>query len=112
MALVVLIATITSQSGNENFVLFGFVPIIGFWFLDSFYLLQERKYKVLYKSVAKKEEDNIDFNLDTNMDVNGEECNKNEKLCVFNCVFSTSEILFYPIIAVSLTILFIVLKKQ
>ena len=112
MALVVLVATITSQSGNENLVLLGFVPIIGFWFLDSFYLLQERKYKVLYKNVSKKEEDKIDFNLDTNVDVNGEERNKNERLCMYNCIFATSEILFYPIIAISLTILFIVLKNS
>lgn len=112
MALVVLVATITSQSGNENLVLLGFVPIIGFWFLDSFYLLQERKYKVLYKNVSKKEEDKIDFNLDTNVDVNGEERNKNERLCMYNCIFSTSEILFYPIIAICLTILFIVLKNS
>lgn len=111
MALVVLVATITAQSGNENFVLLGFVPIIGFWFLDSFYLLQERRYKDLYKNVTKKEEDKIDFNLDTNVDMNGEGRNKNEKLCIFNCLFSTSEILFYPIIAISLTILFIVLKN-
>lgn len=112
MALVVLVATITAQSGNENFVLLGFVPIIGFWFLDSFYLLQERRYKALYKNVTKKEEeDKIDFNLDTNVDVNGEGRNRNEKLCIFNCLFSTSEILFYPIIAISLTILFIVLKN-
>ena len=41
-----------------------FIPPIAFWFLDSFYLQLERKYKILYKRVSDKSEGNIDFNMD------------------------------------------------
>lgn len=111
MALVVLIVTISTQSGNKDFILFGFVPIIGFWYLDSFYLQQERKYKEFYKIVAKKEENDIDFSLDTKNLDEILDCNENKRICICRCILSTSEIWFYLIIAVSLVFLFIVLKN-
>lgn len=111
MALVVLIVTISTQSGNKDFILFGFVPIIGFWNLDSFYLQQERKYKELYKIVAKKDENDIDFSLDTKELDEILDCSEKKRICICRCILSTSEIWFYLIIAVSLVFLFIVLKN-
>src|SRR5688572_16361539 len=32
--------------------LLGFLPSIGFWFLDSYYLRQERLFRCLYREVA------------------------------------------------------------
>ena len=111
MVLVVLIVTISTQSGNKDFIFFGFIPIIGFWYLDSFYLLQERKYKELYKIVAKKEENDIDFSLDTKELDEILDCSEKKRICICRCISSTSEIWFYSIIAVSLIVLFNVLKN-
>ena len=41
-----------ASSKNANFVLVGIVPNLIFWFLDSFYLQQERKFRGLYDDVA------------------------------------------------------------
>ena len=65
MTLIALVGTISAQGSDKRFILLAFIPIVGFWVLDSFYLQQERKYKQLYKNVAAKDENQIDFNLDT-----------------------------------------------
>lgn len=67
MTLIALVGTISAQGSDKRFILLAFIPIVGFWVLDSFYLQQERKYKQLYKNVAAKDENQIDFNLDTNI---------------------------------------------
>ena len=41
------------SSKNSYFILAGIFPNIIFWFLDSFYLQQERKYRGLYNDVAE-----------------------------------------------------------
>lgn len=35
-----------------------------FWFLDAFFLRQERMYRLLYDEVRKKDEGQIDFSMD------------------------------------------------
>ena len=37
---------------NYHFVGVGVVPAVVFWFLDAYYLQQERKFRELYKDVA------------------------------------------------------------
>ena len=39
------------------------MPVIVFWGLDAYYLLQEKLYRLLYDKVRQTEEDNIDFSL-------------------------------------------------
>ena len=50
---------------GKKFISLVFILIIGFWLLDSFYLMQERKYRQLYKNIIEKDEEEIDFSLDT-----------------------------------------------
>ena len=42
-----------SGTNNEAFLLFAILPTILFWFLDTYYLQQERKFRGLYNDVAK-----------------------------------------------------------
>ena len=75
------------------------VPIIFFWILDSYYLLQERRYRCLYDEVRLKDESEIDFSMlpqDT----------QNKKgLSLVNCIFSTIEALFYvPVIILAIAL--------
>lgn len=37
---------------NQNFILVSILPVLVFWFLDTYYLTQERKFRGLYKDVA------------------------------------------------------------
>ncbi|MCK9574095.1 MAG: hypothetical protein M0R20_06880 [Candidatus Omnitrophica bacterium] len=41
-----------------------FFPIFMFWWLDSFYLSQERKYRKLYDEICARNEQQIDFSMD------------------------------------------------
>ena len=65
VTLVALVGALAARGSDKRFFLLAFIPLFAFWFLDSFYLQMERKYKVLYKRVADKAEDDINFNMDT-----------------------------------------------
>jgi len=45
-----------SGSSNKSFLLFAILPTLLFWYLDSYYLQQERKFRGLYNDVAKVSE--------------------------------------------------------
>jgi hypothetical protein len=47
-ALIAIYATTT----NTAFIFLGIIPTILFWFLDSYYLQQERKFRGVYNNVA------------------------------------------------------------
>lgn len=108
MTLIALVGAISVQGSDKRFILLAFIPILGFWILDSFYLQQERKYKQLYKNVAEQDESQIDFNLDADKATGTAE--EMARLCFCKCLFSITELCFYPLIAVALIILVIVLK--
>lgn len=108
MALVALIGTFASQESERKFMLIAFVPICIFWLLDTYYLQLERKYRILYKNVAAKNNADIDFNLDIeHITVSGSDT---KKLCYFNCLFSFTELIFYLPITLAMIILVIILK--
>ena len=108
MTLIALVGAISAQGSDKRFILLAFIPILGCWILDSFYLQQERKYKQLYKNVAEQDESQIDFNLDADKATGTAE--EMARLCFCKCLFSITELCFYPLIAVALIILVIVLK--
>lgn len=108
MTLVALVGALSAQGTDKKFMIFAFIPLIGFGFLDAFYLNQERKYRQLYKNVVEKDEDDIDFNMDTGL-VTGNE-NEMKKLCLCKCIFSSSIIAFYGVIALAMISLPFVLK--
>ena len=55
--IVVALLAIYVSTKNEYFVMVSLFPIIVFWFLDSYYLMQERKFRGLYNDVAGVSED-------------------------------------------------------
>ena len=80
--------------------------LIVFWFLDSYYLMIERKYRCLYDEVRKKKEKNIDFNMNTNL-INVKMKNINN-YCLIKVAFSKTIWPFYIVcIATTLIIYFI-----
>lgn len=108
MTLIALVGAISAQGSDKRFILLAFLPILGFWILDSFYLQQERKYKQLYKNVIEKDKTQIDFNLDTSKATGTTK--EMDRLCFCRCFFSITELCFYPLIAVALIALVVVLK--
>lgn len=106
MTLVVAICALSSQGSNAKFIIVAFLPIILFWVLDSYYLLQERKFRMLYSMVIDLKENEINFNLD----VSNDKIDNKKNISIYKCLFSLTEIFFYIPIFISVFILIFILK--
>ncbi len=98
-----IFAILASADTNKFYFLVVFIPVIAFWFLDAYYLLQERLYRELYDKVRKtKDNDQIDFSLNVTSiqannvkDVQGQSCPKDNFKGLFKCLASKTESIFY-----------------
>ncbi len=52
ITIVSALLAIYASSRNINFILVAMFPPVMFWFLDTYYLMQERKFRGLYNDVA------------------------------------------------------------
>jgi len=86
---------ISVKEKDIDFIFISIFPVFIFWFLDSYYLKQEKLFRKLYDKVRLKEENKIDFSLKTN----GE-----ETIC--NSFFSLTLLLFYLGIIALITIFY------
>ena len=84
------IFALASKDADKMYFLITYVPVIVFWLLDSYYLLQERLYRDLYNDVRKKSETEIDFSLNAAV-----YAKKDYKRTFWGCVISKTEIWFY-----------------
>lgn len=88
---VTLVSGVYALAGNKMpCFLVACVPVVMFWFLDAYYLLQERLYRSLYEKVQNTDEGNIDFSLD----VTSREFDS-RKNCFCSCLFSKTEAGYY-----------------
>jgi len=55
------ILALYASTKNHNFVLVAILPVLIFWFMDAFYLTQERKFRGLYNDVAGITENSKDI---------------------------------------------------
>ncbi len=107
-AITIVSATLAlyASTKNECFILVGVFPSLIFWFLDAYYLMQERKFWGLYNDVAGVSEKPIDskpFTMRPDLYIGG-----NYRYCK---VFWSKTIwkLYLPVI-IMLTCIFIYLK--
>ena len=102
---VTLVAGIFALVGNDNeniYNIIAYIPIIVFWGLDSFYLLQERLYRGLYEKVRLLDNSDIDFSMKATEAEFGSEVNN-----LFSCIISETELYFYFPLAIFCTIIII-----
>lgn len=93
VTLVAGIFTLAAKDADKLYFIIAYIPIVVFWGLDSYYLLQERLYRSLYEKVSVYDENNIDFSLKATTSEFGN--NKNNYLncliskqnCVFTCLW-------------------------
>ena len=64
IALVAALLAIAAEKVTFSYLLVVLVPVLLFWWLDTYYLTQEKIYRALYKDVAKKCPGAIDFDMD------------------------------------------------
>ena len=95
-------------AGNSNVkaVIVTLMPLIVFWFIDTYYLMLERKFRCLYDNVRIKDEKDIDFSMNPNdVKINLDEV---KKYGFFSIFFSKSVLPFYLVcIATTLVIYFV-----
>lgn len=58
---------IYASTGNDKFALAGLFPTLLFWFLDTYYLWQERKFRGVYNGVIKKDKRISPFTMPVNL---------------------------------------------
>lgn len=109
ITLVAAIFVLSSKDANKWYMLIAYVPLVAFWLLDSFYLQLERKYKALYEEVRLKGEGEIDFNMNTSTVVTTVGNSKRINYC--NCLFSTTEWLFYVPTVIAITIVIFLISR-
>ena len=103
MTLIVAICAFSAAGTERKFALVAIAPIIAFWFLDSFYLQKERKYRELYKLV--KDHDAPPFDMDISKFTG-------KRLKLVECLFSVTEWLFYLVCIVAIIVVFIWLINE
>lgn len=90
-----IMIAIFSFSGNQNkaiCILFTIIPLFVMWFLDSYYLLLERKFRLLYNDVRISKEN---YNYDMNYNNVKLDVGSHSKISFIKVMFSLTEILFY-----------------
>lgn len=95
VTLVAGLFALSSKDANQFYYLVTYIPILVFWYLDAYYLCQERMYRNLYEKVRKLDEDEIDFS----MNAAAKEF-QTEKTTVSNCFLSKTILGFYLPLAV------------
>ena len=107
-AITIVSATLAlyASTKNECFILVGVFPSLIFWFLDAYYLTQERKFRGLYNDVAGVSEKPFDlkpFAMRPDLYVGG-------KYGYWNVFWSTTIWKLYLPVIIMLTGIFIYLK--
>lgn len=67
VTLVSALFALAAKDGNLLFLFVACFPCICFWFLDAYFLRQERLYRELYRDVAEKTESEIDFTMNASI---------------------------------------------
>lgn len=55
---------LSAENSNAKFVYIAFFPLAFFWWLDAFFLHQEKLYRKLYEKVANNTESSTEFSMD------------------------------------------------
>ena len=90
-----------SKNNSPDYVFyFLIVVVLIFWFLDGYFLSQERSYRDLYNHVRKLRNEDIDFSMDIS------EYQKYKKNTLIYSMFSLTLLIFYiPLVGAAIYIL-------
>jgi len=91
-----IVATLLFK-GSNNHIFIAFIPLVAFWFLDSYYLKQERLFREVHNwiTIYRLENDDKLFNLNPTP-FNG------KVQSIFRIMFSVSTLPFYGSILIML----------
>ncbi|MCX6732897.1 MAG: hypothetical protein NTV98_05145 [Candidatus Roizmanbacteria bacterium] len=89
ITLIAGVFALSAKDSDHRYILIAYFPVIIFWFLDGYYLYEERLFRSVYDHVRKLDEKDIDFSMKTS---SFKEKKGNNLL---SCMFSTTHIAFY-----------------
>lgn len=91
-----------ARSEKKLYIFIAIVPAIVFWFLDAYYLQQERRFRGVYNDVADLSTENSRVNVrEFEMPI---QKYKGGKYCYFRILFSKTIFPLYGIVIVGLVI--------
>lgn len=95
-----------ANNSNSNFIFVAIVPTMVFWFLDAYYLQQERKFRGLYEDIVNDNDETIKkaFSIPIHKYKYDKIDAATKKYCYWNAFFSTTILPLYGIIVVALTV--------
>ncbi len=106
VGMMIAIYAFAGQNSHKAVVV-TLIPLIVFWFLDSYYLTLERKFRTLYDDVRLRKEDEIDF--DMNFD-NIVVSMKDLKKYSFVNVFISKTVLPFYLVCIAITLVIYLIK--
>ena len=89
VTLVSAMFALSGKDADSRYFLIACAPTVLFWFLDSYYLQLERKYRKLYNLNIGRKNDEIDFRLSVLP------ANRADKTCYWQSLCSPTEAGFY-----------------
>lgn len=107
ITLVSALLALYASSERVVYIFIAIVPAVVFWFLDAYYLQQERRFRGVYNDVAGLSPDDSRINVrEFEMPIQKYQCGK---YCYFNVLFSRTIFPLYGIVIVGLVIAFALL---
>lgn len=105
VTIVSALLAIYATTSNVNFIFVAIIPTFLFWFLDSYYLQQERKFRGVYNNVAGIQPgiEIKPFEMPIEKFVGG-------NYCYLKVLFSKTKLWFYGVIIVILSVIGCFLK--
>lgn len=88
VTLVVALLAFTEKKSDPRYIMVAFLAILVLWFLDGYFLRQERLFRRLYEKVRLVNKEEIDFSMDV--------CEYKKGNCTWlQSTFSGTLIIFY-----------------
>lgn len=99
---ITLVVVVILFRAEDHQILLRFIPLISFWYLDSYYLKQERKFRRLYDWVRSNRINNNKYFFDMNPSRFSKDTDS-----IFNIMKSKAQLIFYGMIVFLLVVVFI-----
>ena len=100
ITLVAALFALAQQQSNQVFMYLAYFPAIIFWFLDGYYLWQERLFRTLFDKMRALPESEIDFSMNTRVV-------ESQAGSIWKATFSQTLLVFHGAIILSI---FLVIK--
>lgn len=104
VTLVAGIFALAAKDADKTYFLIAYIPILIFWGIDSYYLLQEKMYRDLYDNIRQKGPEEIDFCMKLQEKSKNSE---NERDYIF-CCLSRTELWFYVPLAIASAVIILI----